>query len=64
MNEEFFVSLEWLADLDKRPNKRFTYGTVVLRPRALYLRDTFFETWRKLPGIALSINLDILYYTD
>ena len=64
MNEEFFVSLEWLADLDKRPNKRFAYGTVVLRPRALYIRDTFFEIWRKIPGIALSINLDILYYTD
>ena len=61
MTEDFFVSLEWLADLDKRPNKRFSYGTVFLRPRALYLRDTVFEIWRKLPGIALSINLEILY---
>jgi len=61
MTEEFFVSLEWLADLDKRPNKKFSYGTVVFRPRALFQRDTFFDTWRKIPGIALSINLEILY---
>ena len=60
VTEDFFVSLQWLADLDKKPRK-LSFGFVWMRPRKMYVRDTSFEPWQKIPGVAPSINVQVLF---
>jgi len=60
VTEDFFVSLQWLADLDKKPRK-LSFGFVWMRPRKMYVRDTSFVPWQKIPGVAPSINVQVLF---
>ena len=61
MSEDFFVSIQWLKDLDQKVDRRFHYGAVMMRPRSVYLRNTSFGAWRKFPGFVISTNVEILY---
>jgi len=61
MAESFFVSIQWLQDLDQKADRKFKYGGVLLRPRNMYLRDTSFGAWRKFPGFVISMNLQVLH---
>jgi len=60
MAENFFVSIEWLTDLDKKADGKFHYGGVLMRPRRIYRRNTSIDAWQKFPSITISINLEIL----
>ena len=62
MAEEFFVSVQWLDDLDQKTEKRFRYAGVLIRPRNMYVRSTLFSTaiWQKIPGIVKSMYLQVL----
>lgn len=62
MTENFFVGIEWLPDLDKKDDRHFMYGMVMLRPQSSFSRDTRFGEWHKVLGFAYSMNLQVLYY--
>jgi hypothetical protein len=62
MSEDFFASIQWLTDLDQRPERRqFHYGAVLISSKKLFERNTSFEDWHKIPGVTISMNLEILY---
>ena len=61
MAEEFFVSIQWLADLDQKTERRFHYGAVLIRPRNMYVRNTFFGNWQKVTGIVNTMYLQVLH---
>ena len=61
LTEEFFVSFEWLTDLDQKASRSFHYGAVLIRPRKMYIRNTSFGTWRKIPGAVNTMTLQVLY---
>ena len=61
LKENFFVSIEWLSDLDKKTDRRLFYGGVMMRPSAIFTRKTSFGAWSKIQGGQYSINLQILY---
>ena len=60
VTEDFFVSLQWLTDLDKKPQK-LSFGFVWMRPRKMFVRDTNLHEWQKIPGVAPSINVQVLF---
>ena len=62
MKENFFVGIEWLPDLDKKDDRHIMYGAVMMRPQSAFGRDTRFGEWWKMPGFAISMNLQVLYY--
>ena len=60
VTDDFFVSLQWLTDLDKKPRK-LSLGFVWMRPRKMFVRDTSFQAWQKIPGVAPSFNVQVLF---
>ena len=61
LKENFFVSIEWLSDLDKKADIRLFYGAVMMRPSAIFSRQTSFGAWNKIQGGQYSMNLQVLY---